>query len=226
MLFEEEHGKEPLLASLHSEIQHLLQWHFGLHRWFGGKGERQQGQLHRDYPPLPRRQPLQRPVRRRQFRPCHRKEPESHQVAQHQQAPRMDEEPSEDRTRHRVAQPQRIQPHDVESLDADGPLAVSQRCFRRSRRHLFLYEPSLPDPAHHLRQVPCLARQVLHPARVALRRRGRHPQHEPRLHRPPCRERMGLHLRRLLYPHWRIRESHPLPTQGDQARDAPEATRP
>ena len=196
-----EHGQEPVVALLQLTLQRLLQRCASLHKRLARQGKRQQGQLYRNYTPLPRGQQGQPHTGVGQLRQSHREEPENHQAAQHKEETRVDQEPAQDGQRHRMAEQEGIQPLHVESLDADGTLPIPQRRLRRSRRHLQLHEPALPDAARHLRQGTRLAGQVLHRAGMALRRRRRDAQHGARLHRLARAQRVGLHLRRLLYPH-------------------------
>ena len=120
----------------------------------------------------------------------------------------------------------RVQPVPLEGMDAHGPFAVLQGRVRRGGGYVQLHGTSLPDAARHLRQVESVARQVLHRGGMALRRRGRDTQHAARLYSLVGTQGVGLHLRRLLRAHGRIRESHPLPAQRHQTRDATQAARP
>ncbi len=223
MLLPEEHFGEQVLACLQRTVQHLLQRHAGLHRRFAGEGAGQRGQLHRDDSPLHRGQQEQRGAGQGQLREGHREMREGHPPAQHQEEARVGQAAPQDAQGHRVAQPPRVQPLPVEGVDAHGALAVLLRPVRGRRLHLRLHEPPLRDPARHLRARARLAGQVLHRAGLALRRRGRHPQHGARLHTLARAKGVGLHLRRLLHTHGRPGAGHPLSEAGHPPRDAPQA---
>ena len=130
----------------------------------------------------------------------------------------MEQQQTEDSQRPRVAGTQGIQPLHLEGLAAHGQGPVPERILRRSRRHLFLYEPTLPDAAVDERTGTGLACQMLYGTGMEIRRRGRDPQHEPRLDGLPRCQGLGLHLCQLLHPTGRLREGHTLSEKSDQAR--------
>ncbi len=125
-----------------------------------------------------------------------------------------------------MAQPSRVQPHAVESVAADGTLAVSQGRLRRSGLHIFLHEPSVRHAAGNLRQGTRLVSKGLCGVGSDVRRGGCDTQNEPRLHPLERKERMELHLHRLLSSHRRIRQGHSLFARSDQARGAAQAESP
>ena len=137
----------------------------------------------------------------------------------------MDKAAQEDGEGLGVALAPRVQPVPLEGVVAHGTLAVLQGSVRRGSCHVQLHEPTVPDAASHLRQVESVARQVLHRGGLALRCRGRDTQYAARLHPLVGTQGVGLHLRRLLHTHGRIRKSYTPPAQRDKARDATQAAR-
>ena len=120
----EKHVEKPVVALVQCEIQHILQRFARLYRRLAGERERQQGQLHGDVAPIHRGQQEEPRTGKGKLRPCDREMPEGDKAAQHQKAAGMEQVEEKDGKRHRMAEPQGIQPIPLEGVASDGPLAV------------------------------------------------------------------------------------------------------
>ena len=215
-----------MVALVHRPLQHLLQRQPGLYRGLARERKRQQRQLHGNHSAIYRGQQSQPRAGQRQLRQSHRKVGESHKTAQHKAQAHMEQKPAQDRQRHRMAQPKGIQPLPVEGMAANGQVAIPERRVRRSRRNVLIHVAPVRHTAADKRHSKGVARQMLHRARMALRRRRRDNEDEARHHALQGRERVGLHLCRLLHTEQAIRRGREIPCQGHQARTAQEAESP
>ena len=152
--------------------------------------------------------------------------PEGDKAAQHQETTGMEQIAQEKRKRHRMAEQTRIQPVPLESMAADGTLTIHEGVVRRSGFHFRIHEPSVCHATRYLRQGKGLAGKMLRGTGLAIRRRRCDNQNKARLAELEGSERLGLHLRRLLYPNRQIPGGNTLSEKGNQTRGTPQAARP
>ena len=123
----EEHGGQPLVAFVQRTLQHIFQRKSGFHRGVVGKGDRTQGQLHRATASLSCIDKDKQGIGEAELRPRNNKSRKGNKTTQHKAPPRLGQETAQDRARHRMAKPPRIQSLHLEGMAAAWQVAVSER---------------------------------------------------------------------------------------------------